>query len=77
MSTNATSRDLSGRYRRLSLAHARNAWRADQGQTTAEYGLVLLAAATIAMLVVAWAGGTGAISTFFDAIIEKITSLIA
>lgn len=54
-------------------------WRlgADRGQTTAEYGLVLLAAATIAMLVVAWAGGTGAISSFFDAIIERITSLIA
>lgn len=56
-------------------------WRArlrtESGQTTAEYGLVLLAAATIAMLVVAWAGGTGAIGSFFDAIIDKITSLIA
>lgn len=51
--------------------------RSERGQTTAEYGLVLLAAATIAMLVVAWAGGTGAITSFFDAIIEKITSLIA
>jgi len=52
-------------------------WRDERGQTTAEYGLVLLAAATIAMLVVAWAGGTGAIGSFFDAIIDKITSLIA
>lgn len=52
-------------------------WADERGQTTAEYGLVLLAAATIAMLVVAWAGGTGAIGSFFDAIIEKITSLIA
>lgn len=51
--------------------------RDERGQTTAEYGLVLLAAATIAMLVVAWAGGTGAIGSFFDAIIDKITSLIA
>ncbi len=51
--------------------------RGDAGQTTAEYGLVLLAAATIAMLVVAWAGGTNAIGGFFDEIIGKITSLIA
>jgi len=59
-------------------AHRLARWRrCEQGQTTAEYGLVLLAAATIAMLVVAWAGGTGAISSFFDAIVEKITSLIA
>ena len=48
----------------------------ERGQTTAEYALVLLAAATIAMLVVAWAG-TGAIGAFFDEIMEKITSMIA
>lgn len=47
----------------------------ERGQTTAEYALVLLAAATIAMLVVAWAG-TGAIGEFFDAVMTKITSLI-
>ena len=35
--------------------------RAEQGQTTAEYALVLIAAATIAMLIVAWAANTGAI----------------
>ena len=48
---------------------------AEHGQTTAEYALVLLAAATIAMLVVAWAG-TGAIDDFFDSVMDKITSLI-
>lgn len=47
----------------------------ERGQTTAEYALVLLAAATIAMLVVAWAG-TGAIGDLFDAVMTKITSLI-
>lgn len=65
------------RGRRRPSISSRISWRDEQGQTTAEYGLVLLAAATIAMLVVAWAGGTGAITSFFDAIIEKITSLIA
>jgi hypothetical protein len=49
---------------------------AERGQTTAEYALVLLAAATIAMLVVAWAG-TGAIGAFFDDVLAKITSMIA
>lgn len=47
----------------------------ERGQTTAEYALVLLAAATIAMLVVAWAG-TGVIGDFFDSVMAKITSLI-
>lgn len=47
------------------------------GQTTAEYGLVLLAAATLAMLLVAWAGGTDAIGSFFDTIMDKVTSLVA
>jgi Flp pilus assembly pilin Flp len=48
----------------------------ERGQTTAEYALVLIAAATIAMLIVAWAGNTGAISDFFDTIIERITSML-
>ena len=43
----------------------------EAGQTTAEYALVLLAAATIAMLVVAWAG-TGAIGDFFDRILDEV-----
>ncbi len=46
------------------------------GQTTAEYALVLLAAGTIAMLVVAWAQNTGAIGELLDAVLERITSLL-
>lgn len=49
---------------------------AERGQTTAEYALVLIAAATIAMLIVAWAGNTGAINDFFDTIIDRITSML-
>lgn len=49
----------------------------DRGQTTAEYALVLLAAGTIAMMVVAWANGSGAIGELFDSILSRITSLAA
>ena len=48
----------------------------DRGQTTAEYALVLIAAATIAMLVVAWAANTGAISGFFDEVIDRVQSML-
>lgn len=46
------------------------------GQTTAEYALVLLAAATIAMLVVAWATDTGAIGDLFDDVLSSVTDLL-
>ncbi len=49
----------------------------DRGQTTAEYALVLLAAGSIAMMVVAWAQDSGAISDLFDAMLSRITSLTA
>ena len=51
--------------------------RSERGQTTAEYAMVLLAAASIAMLVVAWAQGNDAIGTLFDTILSKITALTA
>jgi Flp pilus assembly pilin Flp len=43
----------------------------EAGQTTAEYALVLLGAAGIATLLIAWARG-GAISNLFDDVISKI-----
>lgn len=48
----------------------------ERGQTTAEYALVLIAAATIAMLIVAWAANTGAIGNFFDEVIDRVTSML-
>lgn len=60
---------------RRQLAH--KALQSERGQTTAEYALVLLAAGTIAMLVVSWAQGNDAIGGLFDAVISKVTSLIA
>lgn len=58
---------------RLETGHQSS--RCDAGQTTAEYALVLLAAGSIAMMVVAWANGTGAIGDLFDAMLSRITSL--
>ncbi|HEY0519188.1 MAG TPA: DUF4244 domain-containing protein [Ilumatobacteraceae bacterium] len=50
---------------------------ADRGQATTEYALVMLGAAVIALLVVAWAtsgGGAGKIGNLFDRVIDAITS---
>jgi hypothetical protein len=46
--------------------------RGDAGQTTAEYGLVLLGAAGIALLLVGWATKSGAIGKLFDAVMENV-----
>ena len=44
----------------------------DAGQTTAEYALVLLAAAAIAALLIAWATRSGAIGKLFDAVLDHV-----
>ena len=49
----------------------------DRGQATTEYALVLLAAALVALLVVAWAtagGGAARISRLFNAVIDSVIS---
>jgi Protein of unknown function (DUF4244) len=45
---------------------------AESGQTTAEYALVMLAAATVAGLVLAWATKSHTISRLFDTVIGKL-----
>ena len=47
-----------------------------RGQATAEYALVILGAAAIAMLFVAWATDTKRIGTFFNAVMKSITKLV-
>ncbi len=44
----------------------------DRGQTTAEYALVLLGAAGIALLLLGWATQSGAIGTLFDAVLGGV-----
>ncbi|MGI9032069.1 MAG: hypothetical protein ACR2HP_19130 [Ilumatobacteraceae bacterium] len=53
--------------------------RGDAGQATTEYALVLLAAALVALLVVAWAtagGGAEKIGQLFDRVIDAVTDRI-
>lgn len=56
---------------------ARRVSATERGQTTAEYALVLLAAGSIAMVLVGWAQGNDAIGALFDTVLSRITSLMA
>ena len=61
------------------LCALRRRVRAELGQTTAEYALVLLGAALVALLLIAWAtagGGAGKIGRLLDRVIDTITSRI-
>lgn len=47
----------------------------DKGQATTEYALILLVAAIIALLVIAWAtagGGAGRIGSLFDSVFDGV-----
>ena len=46
------------------------------GQSTTEYTLVILVAATIALLLLNWAKG-GAVTAFFDGIFAKVTGMFS
>jgi hypothetical protein len=53
----------------------RLAVRGDRGQATTEYALVLLAAALVGLMVVAWAtagGGAARISRLFNSVIDAV-----
>jgi hypothetical protein len=51
---------------------APEAIRREDGQSTAEYALVMLAAAAIALVLLAWARSSGKLPAFFDRIIDRI-----
>ncbi len=44
----------------------------ERGQSTAEYALVLLGAATVAIVFLAWAGRTSRIGKLFDAVLDTV-----
>jgi Flp pilus assembly pilin Flp len=52
----------------------------DRGQATAEYALVLLGAALVALLLIAWAtagGGAGKIGDLLDAVLDTIIGKVS
>jgi Flp pilus assembly pilin Flp len=53
------------------LAHVRD----EEGQTSAEYALVLLGAATVALLIALWAKNTDKVGGLLDAIFDKVTGM--
>jgi Flp pilus assembly pilin Flp len=58
-----------------STERSRLSRRDDRGQATTEYALVLLAAALVGLMVVAWAtagGGAQRISRLFNAVIDAV-----
>ena len=59
----------------LESERERLAVRGDRGQATTEYALVLLAAALVGLMVVAWAtagGGAARISRLFNSVIDAV-----
>jgi Flp pilus assembly pilin Flp len=44
----------------------------ERGQATAEYALVLLGAAAIALLVVTWASKTGLVGKLLDTVLDNL-----
>jgi Flp pilus assembly pilin Flp len=59
--------------------HASLLAREDRGQATTEYALVLLGAALVALLLVAWAtsgGGAGKVGQLLNRVLDAVTSRV-
>ncbi len=66
-----------GAWRRIRARSASGLRSAGQaGQATAEYALVLLGVAAIALLVTAWAAKSGKIAGLFDAVMDQLISKV-
>jgi Protein of unknown function (DUF4244) len=59
-------------YVRARYLRSRSPGSSQAGQTTAEYALVILAAAAIAVVLVVWARSSGKLPAFFDGIIDQV-----
>ena len=51
--------------------------RREEGQTTAEYALVILAAVAVAVVLIAWAKSSGKLPSFFDKTIDQVSSNVS
>ena len=47
----------------------------ENGQATAEYALVLVAAAIVAIALITWASTTDMLPSFFNSVMSKVISL--
>ncbi len=56
------------------VARIRPVLAGEKGQTTAEYALVILAAAAVALVLIAWAQSSGKLPAFFDKVIDDLTN---
>lgn len=49
----------------------------DRGQSTAEYALVVLGAASVAMLLVAWATKTDKVTRLLNSVIDRVLAHVS
>ena len=70
----SVGRERCSRFAARVIAAGPSGFARDDGQTTAEYALVILAAAAVAVVLIAWAKSSGKLPAFFDKIIDDITA---
>ncbi|MBM3696433.1 MAG: DUF4244 domain-containing protein [Actinobacteria bacterium] len=51
-------------------------FRDQSGQATAEYALVIVAAAVIALALIVWASSSGVLPEFFEAVVRKVRGMV-
>jgi hypothetical protein len=56
--------------------HLRRRIQDERGQSTAEYALVLLGAAGVALLLVAWATKTGKVTRLLNSVIDRVLAQV-
>jgi hypothetical protein len=49
---------------------------AESGQATAEYALVIVAAAAVALALIIWATNTGVLADLFDTVMSRVRSYV-
>ena len=58
------------------ISMARLSLRDQRGQATAEYALVVVAAAAVALALIIWASNTSVLSSLFDAVVARVRSYV-
>ena len=51
-------------------------YRDESGQATAEYALVMVAAAIIAVALITWATGSDVLPDFFNSVVERVKGMV-